>query len=221
MSKAEDLFGEEHVRRYRETDGEVGHIWRRGSKILLLTTKGRTSGEPRTAPLIYEDADGAYVIVASKGGSPEHPGWYKNLAKEPQVELQVKGEVFPARARTASGEERERLWKLAALQWPEYDAYQKKQSERSRWSCSSAPDRRASPPTRSPRCPDTRGGAHGRANLRTAMGFGEIALAIVASRRSCVRCHEPPRREQGRGGRERRSPAPPDKVPEPSPLDSV
>ena len=126
MSKAEDLFGEEHVRRYRETDGEVGHIWRRGSKILLLTTKGRTSGEPRTAPLIYEDADGAYVIVASKGGSPEHPGWYKNLAKEPQVELQVKGEVFPARARTASGEERERLWKLAALQWPEYDAYQKK-----------------------------------------------------------------------------------------------
>ena len=65
-------------------------------------------------------------IVASKGGSPEHPGWYKNLAKEPQVELQVKGEVFPARARTASGEERERLWKLAALQWPDYDAYQKK-----------------------------------------------------------------------------------------------
>jgi deazaflavin-dependent oxidoreductase (nitroreductase family) len=126
MSKAEDLFGEEHVRRYRETDGEVGHIWRRGSKILLLTTKGRTSGETRTAPLIYEDADGAYVVVASKGGAPEHPGWYKNLAKEPQVELQVKGEVFPARARTASREERERLWKLAALQWPEYDAYQKK-----------------------------------------------------------------------------------------------
>jgi deazaflavin-dependent oxidoreductase (nitroreductase family) len=126
MSKAEDLFGEEHVRRYRETDGEVGHIWRRGSKILLLTTKGRTSGEARTAPLIYEDADGAYVVVASKGGAPEHPGWYKNLAKEPQVELQVKGEVFPAQARTASGEERERLWKLAALQWPDYDAYQRK-----------------------------------------------------------------------------------------------
>ena len=129
MSEAENLFGEEHVRRYRETDGEVGHIWRRGSKILLLTTKGRNSGKPLITPLIYEHAGGDYVIVASKGGTPEHPGWYQNLAKEPQVELQVKGEVFPARARTASGEERARLWKLAAQQWPDYDEYQK-QTER-------------------------------------------------------------------------------------------
>ena len=123
MSEAEDLFGEEHVRRYRETDGEVGHIWRRGSKILLLTTKGRNTGEPRTAPLIYEEAGDDYVIVASKGGAPEHPGWYRNLVKEPQVELQVKGEVFPANARTATGDERARLWKLAARQWPDYDEY--------------------------------------------------------------------------------------------------
>ena len=67
MSEAENLFGAEHVRRYRETGGEVGHIWKRGSKILLLTTKGRRTGEPTTTPLIYEDADGAYVIVASRG----------------------------------------------------------------------------------------------------------------------------------------------------------
>ena len=106
MSDGADLFGEEHIRRYRETNGEVGHIWRRGSKILLLTTKGRRTGEPRTTPLIYEDADGAYVIVASKGGAREHPGWYRNLVKEPQVELQVKGDVFSARARTATGVER-------------------------------------------------------------------------------------------------------------------
>ena len=126
MSEAEHLFGDEHVRRYRETDGEVGHIWRRGSKILLLTTKGRTTGEPRTTPLIYEADGDRYVIVASKGGAPEHPGWYRNLTKEPGVELQVKGEVFPARARTASGDERERLWNLAAQQWPAYDEYQEK-----------------------------------------------------------------------------------------------
>jgi deazaflavin-dependent oxidoreductase (nitroreductase family) len=126
MSAAEQLFGEEHVRRYRETGGEVGHIWRRGSKILLLTTKGRRTGEPRTTPLIYEDADGAYVIVASKGGAPEHPGWYRNLAKNADVEVQVKDDVFRARARTAEGEERERLWRLAAQQWPDYDAYQRK-----------------------------------------------------------------------------------------------
>ena len=126
MSDAETLFGEEHVRRYRETGGEVGHIWRRGSKTLLLTTTGRTTGEPRTTPLIYEDADGAYVIVASKGGAPQHPGWYRNLVKNPDVEVQVRDEVFRARARTAEGEERERLWRRAAQQWPDYDAYQRK-----------------------------------------------------------------------------------------------
>jgi deazaflavin-dependent oxidoreductase (nitroreductase family) len=126
MSGAENLFGDEHVKRYRETGGEEGHIWKKGSKILLLTTKGRKSGEPRTTPLIYENADGNYVIVASKGGTPENPGWYENLSKDPQVELQVMDEVFPAQARTAEGEERERLWTLAAQQWPDYDEYQKK-----------------------------------------------------------------------------------------------
>jgi proline iminopeptidase len=123
---AEHLYGDEHVRRYRETGGEVGHIWRNGSKILLLTTTGRKTGEQHTIPLIYENDGDRYVIVASKGGSPEHPGWYRNLAKNPDVELQVKDEVFPARARTAEGEERERLWKLAAQQWPAYDDYQRK-----------------------------------------------------------------------------------------------
>ena len=123
MSEEQTLFGEEHTRRYRETGGEVGHIWKRGSKILLLTTRGRKTGGPRTTPLIYEDSDGDYVIVASKGGAPEHPGWYRNLSKDPQVEVQVKDDVFPAHARTASGEERERLWKLAAEQWPDYDEY--------------------------------------------------------------------------------------------------
>jgi deazaflavin-dependent oxidoreductase (nitroreductase family) len=126
MSQGEHLFGDEHVRVYRETGGEKGHDWKQGSKILLLTTTGRKTGQPRTTPLIYENADDKYVIVASKGGAPEHPGWYENLAKEPQVELQVKDEVFPARARTAHGEEREQLWKLVTQQWPDYDAYQTK-----------------------------------------------------------------------------------------------
>jgi deazaflavin-dependent oxidoreductase (nitroreductase family) len=124
MSEAENLFGEEHVRRYRETAGEVGHKWKRGSKILLLTTKGRKSGKPRTKPLIYEQDRDRYVIVASKGGAPKHPDWYRNLEKEPYVELQVLDDVFPARARTAEGEERERLWKLVNQQWPDYDSYQ-------------------------------------------------------------------------------------------------
>jgi deazaflavin-dependent oxidoreductase (nitroreductase family) len=123
QTAAENLFGEEHVRRYRETGGKVGHIWREGSTILLLTTTGRTSGEPRTTPLIYAEDDGRYVIVASKGGAPEHPGWYRNIEKTPVVELQINDEVFPARARTASGDERERLWRKANEVWPHYDEY--------------------------------------------------------------------------------------------------
>lgn len=126
MSEGETLYGEEHVRRYRETGGEVGHKWKRGSKILLLTTKGRKSGKPRTKPLIYEQDGDRYVIVASKGGAPKHPDWYRNLEKDPNVELQVLDDVFPARARTAEGHERERLWQLVNQQWPDYESYQKK-----------------------------------------------------------------------------------------------
>lgn len=123
MSEGENLFGDEHVRRYRETGGEVGHIWREGSTILLLTTKGRKTGEPRTTPLIYAEDGDRFVIVASKGGAPVHPGWYRNIAQDPNVELQVKDEVFAARARTAEGEERERLWRKANEVWKHYDEY--------------------------------------------------------------------------------------------------
>jgi proline iminopeptidase len=123
VSESENLFGEEHVRRYRETGGEVGHDWREGSTILLLTTNGRKTGQPRTTPLIYAQDGDRYVIVASKGGAPEHPGWYENLVKDSNVELQVKGDVFKAHARTAEGEEREKLWRKANEVWPHYDEY--------------------------------------------------------------------------------------------------
>ena len=126
MDEASNLFGEEHVARYRETGGEVGQNWREGSTVLLLTTTGRQSGEPRTTPLIYAEDGDRYVIVASKGGAPDHPGWFRNLEKTPEVELQVRDEVFPARARTASGEERERLWRKANVVWPHYDEYARK-----------------------------------------------------------------------------------------------
>src|SRR3954470_6244870 len=121
-----NLFGEDHVKRYRETDGEDGYIWREGSTILLLTTTGRTSGDPRTTPLIFGlDGDNP-VIVASKGGAPEHPGWYRNLAKTREVGVQIKGEKFRARARDAEGEERDRLWRAMNEIWPHYDEYHTK-----------------------------------------------------------------------------------------------
>jgi proline iminopeptidase len=120
------LFGDEHVKRYRETDGEEGHLWQEGSTILLLTTKGRKTGKETTTPLIYDlDGDNP-VVVASKGGAPEHPGWYLNLAKDPEVEVQIKGDRFRARARTTEGEERERLWRKLNEMWPPYDEYQTK-----------------------------------------------------------------------------------------------
>jgi deazaflavin-dependent oxidoreductase (nitroreductase family) len=121
-----DLFGEEHVRRYIETDGEEGYTWREGSPILLLTTTGRKSGTERTMPLIFGEADGSQVLVASRGGAPEHPAWYLNLEANPEVGVLVKGDVFRARARTAEGEERERLWKAMNEIWPHYDEYQTK-----------------------------------------------------------------------------------------------
>lgn len=123
---ASDLYGEEHVRRYRETDGEYGHDWKHGSSVLLLTTTGRSSGEPRTAPLIYGRAGDDYLLVASKGGADEPPSWYTNLQADPEAELQVLGDRFRVRARDATPEEKPELWREMVSHWPDYDAYQRK-----------------------------------------------------------------------------------------------
>lgn len=120
------LFGDEHVRRYEETDGEVGHDWQKGAPTLILTTKGRKTGADRKFALIYQEHDGDYVIVASKGGAPANPGWYLNLEANPEVRVQVKADTFTAQARTAKGPERDELWSKMAAVWPDYDDYQKK-----------------------------------------------------------------------------------------------
>jgi deazaflavin-dependent oxidoreductase (nitroreductase family) len=117
------LFGREHVEKYRETGGEVGHEWQPGVFTLLLTTTGRRSGEPYTTPLIYGEDGSSYVIVASKGGAPEHPDWYRNLESAPEVQIQVERDVTAATARTATSEERTRLWRKMSEIWPDYDRY--------------------------------------------------------------------------------------------------
>ncbi|HZQ58209.1 MAG TPA: nitroreductase family deazaflavin-dependent oxidoreductase [Acidimicrobiales bacterium] len=116
------LLGDEHVRRYEETDGEVGHEWN-GATCLVLTTKGRRTGQDRKFALIYASDGGDYVVVASKGGAPEHPGWYRNVEANPEVMVQVKANRFPAVARTATGDERARLWGVVNAVWPNYDVY--------------------------------------------------------------------------------------------------
>ena len=121
----DNLFGAEHIRVYRETGGERGYHWR-GTTILLLTTTGRVSGEPRTAPLIHRTDGDRYVVVASKGGSPEHPSWYQNLQADPRATIEVRDQEIPVTASDAQGEERARLWAAMAEVWPAYDEYQAK-----------------------------------------------------------------------------------------------
>jgi len=119
------LFGQEHVKRYVETDGEEGHDWQ-GTTTLILTTKGRRSGELRPTPLIYQTAGDAYLVVASKGGADEPPAWYLNLEADPEVDVQVRGERFKARARTATSAEKPPYWQAMVAVWPAYDEYQQK-----------------------------------------------------------------------------------------------
>ena len=124
MSDAPFLFGKEHVDRYRATDGKEGHDWIEGSPILLLTTTGRKSGEERTTPLIYGRSGGDVLVVASNGGSPTAPPWFLNLEADPEVGVQIKGDVFRARARVATPEEKPEMWRTMVGHWQYYDRYQ-------------------------------------------------------------------------------------------------
>src|SRR3977135_2608560 len=119
------LYGQEHIDRYEASDGEEGHEWQ-GTQTLILTTKGRKSGEPRKAPLIYGEHAGDLLVVASKGRSPEPPAWHVTRRTEPAVEVQVRGDKFRARARDPSDDEKPELWKIMTDHWPAYDEYQTK-----------------------------------------------------------------------------------------------
>lgn len=119
------LFGKEHVKRYVETDGAEGHDWQ-GTTVLILTTTGRKSGEPRSTPLIYQRHGDDVLVVASNGGADAPPLWFRNLEADPEVQVQVKGDRFTARARTATGEEKPGMWRTMAAVWPAYNEYQTK-----------------------------------------------------------------------------------------------
>jgi deazaflavin-dependent oxidoreductase (nitroreductase family) len=113
----------DHVDRYIATDGADGHDWN-GHPTLLLTTRGRKTGEARTLPLIYGRDGDDVLVVASRGGAPNHPRWYLNLEADPEVEVQVKGDRFHAHARTATAQERPRLWDIVTKVFPDYLDYQ-------------------------------------------------------------------------------------------------
>ena len=121
----------DHIGLYRR-DPEKAHLWDSslgGSKgmltTLLLTTKGRKSGNDISIPLIYSPHGSSFVVIASKGGAPDHPDWYKNLVAEPNCRVQAGRDVYRARARVATGEERSKLWTQLQKIYPPYDDYQR------------------------------------------------------------------------------------------------
>ena len=128
----------DHVDRYLSSGGTDGHMYTinlpnmptKAVPSLLLTTTGRKSGQKYLFPLFYGPAGKGYFVIASKGGAPEHPGWYRNIQGNPEVEVQVGTKKMRARARTASGEERAQLWKAALDIWPPYADYEKKAGTR-------------------------------------------------------------------------------------------
>jgi deazaflavin-dependent oxidoreductase (nitroreductase family) len=122
---ATKAFTRIHIALYRRTGGKIGGRFR-GSAVLLLTTTGRRSGEPRTTPVMYIDDGNRKAVVASYGGADHHPAWYHNLLAHPEVTVQTGPSVQQMRAEVADPEERARLWAPLVAMYPTYDDYQAK-----------------------------------------------------------------------------------------------
>ncbi|HEX2887325.1 nitroreductase family deazaflavin-dependent oxidoreductase [Vineibacter terrae] len=128
----------DHVERYLSSGGTDGHMYTitlpgtpvKAVPSLLLTTTGRKSGDRYLFPLFYGRAGDSYFVIASKGGAPEHPGWYRNILAHPEVDIQVGTTRLKARARTAAGEERAALWAQAVDVWPPFADYQRRAASR-------------------------------------------------------------------------------------------
>ena len=126
MAESENLFGDAHVDAYLASDGAVGYEWS-GTEILILFTRGRRSGIERRNPLIYRRwTDDTYLIVASRGGTPQPPDWFLNLMEDPSPEIQIRADRFVVDARIASSDEKPAMWADLVSVWPAYDDYQAK-----------------------------------------------------------------------------------------------
>jgi deazaflavin-dependent oxidoreductase (nitroreductase family) len=131
-TKSEERFGSVAVQAmsrlntwiYRWSGGKLGAKFMRGAPVFLLVTKGRKTGEPRTAPLIYLKDGDDYILVASKGGMSHHPAWYLNLEANPECEVEIGRRRHPMRARRVSDEEKAALWPRLLAIYPDYDDYQ-------------------------------------------------------------------------------------------------
>jgi len=120
----------EHTRKYVESGGEEGYMWR-GFPTVVLTTTGRKSGDLRRNALIYGKDGDDFILIASYGGRPTHPLWYLNLVADPSVTIQERADVISGVAETVpEGEERDRLWAQMVSIFPPYAEYQAKTERR-------------------------------------------------------------------------------------------
>jgi deazaflavin-dependent oxidoreductase (nitroreductase family) len=124
-----EAFNQDLMQEYRANGGTVTGPFA-GRPLLLLTTKGARSGEERTTPLVYTTDGDRFVIIASKGGAPNHPAWYHNLVAHPEATVELGSERFQVQAEVAQGPERDRLFDAQATQMPNFADYQAKTSRR-------------------------------------------------------------------------------------------
>jgi deazaflavin-dependent oxidoreductase (nitroreductase family) len=117
-------FNRSVIEEFRQTGGKVSGTFE-GAPMILITHKGAKSGTEYTTPLVHTRDGDNYVVIASKGGAPADPQWFRNLVAHPDVTVEVGTERFPARARVAEGEERARLYRAQADLMPNFDEYAK------------------------------------------------------------------------------------------------
>jgi deazaflavin-dependent oxidoreductase (nitroreductase family) len=117
-------FNRKLIEEYRANGGKVSGMFA-GAPLLLLTSTGARSGQPRVAPLAYTTENGRLVVIASKGGAPTHPDWFYNVRANPDVTVELGAETFPARATLTQGAERQRLFDQMAAQMPNFAEYQR------------------------------------------------------------------------------------------------
>lgn len=117
----------DQVEEYERSGGTRANTLRdTGLPIIVVTTRGHKTGKVRKFPVMRVEHDGAYAIVASKGGAPEHPSWYHNLVADPHVTLQDGAVPFDAEVRVVHGSEREQWWERAVAAYPPYAEYQQR-----------------------------------------------------------------------------------------------
>ena len=109
-----------------ERTGTTASVHIQNRPVVLMTMRGARTGAIRKVPVMRVEHEGSFAAVASRGGAPEHPKWYRNLLAHPDIELQVGTEAFPVRARELSGAEREKWWERCVAAFPPYAEYQRK-----------------------------------------------------------------------------------------------